>query len=399
MEIELTLQQTLIIALGILLLGYFLNSRVVFLKNNNIPEPVVGGLIFSLFSALAYSNYNTTLNFDMTLKSPLMTLFFTTVGLGASFKLLKLGGPKVILFLAVATGYLFIQNIVGISIAHFAGIDYLYGLIGGSVTLSGGHGNAATYADLFINHYDADSSIFELAMAAATFGLILGGLIGGPVTKRLVIKHNLTSQNNNQDINAAPHFNPTEKDIVTPKKMMETLLVILICMLVGQQLHTMLLHSGIILPAFLIPLLIGVALTNASELHPKLKLSRTCIDLWGTMALSIFLAMALMSLRIWELLNLAAPLIIMILMQCVVLMLFTYFVTFKVMGNNYDSAIMAGGHCGFGLGATPTAVANMEISVTKYGPSAQAFLTVPLVGAFFIDITNALVIQLFLTFY
>ncbi|MBT2153237.1 sodium/glutamate symporter [Pseudoalteromonas tetraodonis] len=399
MEIELTLQQTLIIALGILLLGYFLNSRVVFLKNNNIPEPVVGGLIFSLFSALAYSNYNTTLNFDMTLKSPLMTLFFTTVGLGASFKLLKLGGPKVILFLAVATGYLFIQNIVGISIAHFAGIDYLYGLIGGSVTLSGGHGNAATYADLFINHYDADSSIFELAMAAATFGLILGGLIGGPVTKRLVIKHNLTPQNNNQDINAAPHFNPTEKDIVTPKKMMETLLVILICMLVGQQLHTMLLHSGIILPAFLIPLLIGVALTNASELHPKLKLSRTCIDLWGTMALSIFLAMALMSLRIWELLNLAAPLIIMILMQCVVLMLFTYFVTFKVMGNNYDSAIMAGGHCGFGLGATPTAVANMEISVTKYGPSAQAFLTVPLVGAFFIDITNALVIQLFLTFY
>ncbi|WP_394186474.1 sodium/glutamate symporter [Pseudoalteromonas tetraodonis] len=399
MEIELTLQQTLIIALGILLLGYFLNSRVVFLKNNNIPEPVVGGLIFSLFSAFAYSNYNTTLNFDMTLKSPLMTLFFTTVGLGASFKLLKLGGPKVILFLAVATGYLFIQNIVGISIAHFAGIDYLYGLIGGSVTLSGGHGNAATYADLFINHYDADSSIFELAMAAATFGLILGGLIGGPVTKRLVIKHNLTPQNNNQDINAAPHFNPTEKDIVTPKKMMETLLVILICMLVGQQLHTMLLHSGIILPAFLIPLLIGVALTNASELHPKLKLSRTCIDLWGTMALSIFLAMALMSLRIWELLNLAAPLIIMILMQCVVLMLFTYFVTFKVMGNNYDSAIMAGGHCGFGLGATPTAVANMEISVTKYGPSAQAFLTVPLVGAFFIDITNALVIQLFLTFY
>ncbi len=399
MEIELTLQQTLITALGILLLGYFLNSRVVFLKNNNIPEPVVGGLIFSLFSALAYSNYNTTLNFDMTLKSPLMTLFFTTVGLGASFKLLKLGGPKVILFLAIATGYLFIQNIVGISIAHFAGIDYLYGLIGGSVTLSGGHGNAATYADLFINHYDADSSIFELAMAAATFGLILGGLIGGPVTKRLVIKHNLTPQNNSQDINAAPHFNPTEKDIVTPKKMMETLLVILICMLVGQQLHTMLLHSGIILPAFLIPLLIGVALTNASELHSKLKLSRTCIDLWGTMALSIFLAMALMSLRIWELLNLAAPLIIMILMQCVVLMLFTYFVTFKVMGNNYDSAIMAGGHCGFGLGATPTAVANMEISVTKYGPSAQAFLTVPLVGAFFIDITNALVIQLFLTFY
>jgi ESS family glutamate:Na+ symporter len=399
MEIELTLQQTLIIALGILLLGYFLNSRVVFLKNNNIPEPVVGGLIFSLFSALAYSNYNTTLNFDMTLKSPLMTLFFTTVGLGASFKLLKLGGPKVILFLAVATGYLFIQNIVGISIAHFAGIDYLYGLIGGSVTLSGGHGNAATYADLFINHYDADSSIFELAMAAATFGLILGGLIGGPVTKRLVIKHNLTSQNNNQDINAAPHFNPTEKDSVTPKKMMETLLVILICMLVGQQLHTMLLHSGIILPAFLIPLLIGVALTNASELHPKLKLSRTCIDLWGTMALSIFLAMALMSLRIWELLNLAAPLIIMILMQCIVLILFTYFITYRVMGSNYDSAIMAGGHCGFGLGATPTAVANMEISVARYGPSPQAFLTVPLVGAFFIDITNALVIQLFLTFY
>ncbi|CAM2899655.1 sodium/glutamate symporter [Pseudoalteromonas distincta] len=398
MEIELTLHETLITTLGILLLGYFLNSRVMFLKNNNIPEPVVGGLVFSIISAIAYSHFSLTFNFDMALKSPLMILFFTTVGLGASLKLLKLGGPKVILFLAVATGYLFIQNFVGIGIAHIAGIDYLYGLIGGSVTLSGGHGNAATYADLFINHYNADESIFELAMAAATFGLILGGIIGGPVTKRLVLKHNLIASSHGT-LNTAPHFNPIEKDTVTPKKMMETLLIILACMFIGQQLHTVLINAGVILPAFLIPLLIGVGLTNVTELHPKLKLSRTCIDLWGTMALSIFLTMALMSLRVWELLNLAAPLIIMISMQCIVLILFTYFITYRIMGSNYDSAIMAGGHCGFGLGATPTAVANMEISVARYGPSPQAFLTVPLVGAFFIDITNALVIQLFLTFY
>ncbi len=398
MKIEFTLHETLIITLGILLLGYILNSRVMFLKNNNIPEPVVGGLVFSIISAIAYSNFNVSFNFDMTLKSPLMILFFTTVGLGASLKLLKLGGPKVILFLALATGYLFIQNIVGIGVAHVAGVDYLYGLIGGSVTLSGGHGNAATYADLFINHYNADESIFELAMAAATLGLILGGIIGGPVTKRLVLKHNLKASSSNT-LKTALHFNPSEKDTVTPKKMIETLLIILTCMFIGQQLHTILSKAGVILPAFLIPLLIGVGLTNVSELLPKIKLSRTCIDLWGTMALSIFLTMALMSLRVWELLNLAAPLIIMILMQCIVLILFTYFITYRVMGSNYDSAIMAGGHCGFGLGATPTAVANMEISVARYGPSPQAFLTVPLVGAFFIDITNALVIQLFLTFY
>ncbi|WP_223230576.1 sodium/glutamate symporter [Pseudoalteromonas sp. TB51] len=342
MKIEFTLHETLIITLGILLLGYILNSRVMFLKNNNIPEPVVGGLVFSIISAIAYSNFNVSFNFDMTLKSPLMILFFTTVGLGASLKLLKLGGPKVILFLALATGYLFIQNIVGIGVAHVAGVDYLYGLIGGSVTLSGGHGNAATYADLFINHYNADESIFELAMAAATLGLILGGIIGGPVTKRLVLKHNLKASSSHT-LKTALHFNPSEKDTVTPKKMIETLLIILTCMFIGQQLHTILSKAGVILPAFLIPLLIGVGLTNVSELLPKIKLSRTCIDLWGTMALSIFLTMALMSLRVWELLNLAAPLIIMILMQCIVLILFTYFITYRVMGSNYDSAIMAGG--------------------------------------------------------
>jgi ESS family glutamate:Na+ symporter len=399
MQLEISIIETFIIALLILFTGYFLNSKVMFLRNNNIPEPVVGGIVFSILSAILYLYFEISFQFDMAFKTPLMTIFFTTVGLGASFALLIKGGPKVLLFLGVATLYLTVQNAVGVSIAMASGLDPLMGLIGGSVTLSGGHGNGATYSELFINEYGLPSSVFELAMAAATLGLILGGLVGGPVSKRLITKYNLKPDNSyHEELDDTITFDPDDHDLVTPRKMMETLFVILSCMYLGNIGYLALKSVDVVLPAFLIPLLVGVVITNFTEFTKTYKISRACIDLWGTMALSMFLAMALMSLKVWELVSLAGPMIFMILVQAVMLMLFAYFITFRIMGKNYHAAIMAGGHCGFGLGATPTAVANMESLVSRHGPSPQAFLVVPLVGAFFIDITNALVIQLYLSF-
>lgn len=397
MYIEVSLIETLAVALLILFSGYFCNSKVAFLRNNNIPEPVVGGIVFSLLAAVAHSVFDINLNFDMSLKSPLMTIFFTTVGLGASFSLLIKGGPKVALFFALATVFLLVQNALGVSLALTTGLDPLMGLIGGSVTLSGGHGNGTVYADLFIAEYNMQSSVFELAMAAATMGLILGGLVGGPVSKRLINKYNLKADEFHEELDDTVTFNPEDHDLVTPKKMMETLFIILLCMVFGHVVHLSLKAAGLVLPTFLIPLLFGVVATNLCELSKRYTISRACIDLWGTMALSIFLAMALMSLKVWELASLAGPMLVIILMQTVMLMIFAYFITFRVMGKNYNAAIIAGGHCGFGLGATPTAVANMEALVARHGPSPQAFLVVPLVGAFFIDITNALVIQFYLS--
>ncbi|MBU2970399.1 sodium/glutamate symporter [Pseudoalteromonas sp. C2R02] len=397
MDIEVGIIETLLVALVILFTGYFCNSRVAFLRNNNIPEPVVGGIIFSILAAISHSLFNFHVQFDMSFKAPLMTIFFTTVGLGASFKLLLKGGPKVVLFLGVATLYLLIQNALGVSLAMASGIEPLMGLIGGSVTLSGGHGNGATYADLFIAEYGMPSSFFELAMAAATLGLVLGGLVGGPVSKRLITKYNLKADEYHEELDDTVTFNPEDHDLVTPKSMMETLFIILLCMTLGHLGYVALKEAGVVLPSFLIPLLFGVVATNLCEFSKVYSISRACIDLWGTMALSLFLAMALMSLKVWELVNLAGPMVFIIFAQTIVLMLFAYFVTFRIMGKNYNAAIMAGGHCGFGLGATPTAVANMEALVARHGPSPQAFLVVPLVGAFFIDITNALVIQFYLS--
>lgn len=397
MNIEVGIIETLLVALVILFAGYFLNSKIAFLRNNNIPEPVVGGIAFSILAGIAHFGFDFHMQFDMSFKNPLMTIFFTTVGLGASFSLLLKGGPKVVLFLAVATLYLLVQNAVGVSVAVASGLDPLMGLIGGSVTLSGGHGNGATYSDLFIQQYNMPSSTFELAMAAATLGLVLGGLVGGPVSKRLIKKYKLKADEFHEELDDTITYNPEDHDLVTPKKMMETLFIILLCISIGHIAHMALTDAGVVLPAFLLPLLFGVAATNLCEFTKVYNVSRACIDLWGTMSLSIFLAMALMSLRVWELAALAGPMLIIILIQTAILMAFAYFVTFRLMGKNYDAAIMAGGHCGFGLGATPTAVANMEALVARHGPSPQAFLVVPLVGAFFIDITNALVIQLYLS--
>lgn len=396
MVIQLDLIQTLLVALIILFVGYGLNYKIPVLKKNNLPEPVVGGIAFSLLTMILYTQFGITFEFDMTLKNPFMLVFFTTVGMGASLKLLVKGGPKVVLFLGVATLYLVFQNAIGVSLAMLTDLHPLNGMLAGSVTLSGGHGTGATYAEMFTSLQNVQGT-FELAMACATFGLILGGLIGGPVTQRLIKKYNLQGSGEEKTDDDVITYNPEDEDRITPRGMMETMLLLALCIVAGTFVFQFFKSIDIPLPSFICPLLVGILVCNLFEQTKVYKIKGRCVDNLGTISLSLFLTMALMSLRIWELVNLAGPMLIILAVQTTFLALYTSFVTFKVMGKDYDAAIIAGGHCGFGLGATPTAVANMEALVSKYGASPTAFLVVPMVGAFFIDISNTLVIQLYLS--
>lgn len=397
MIIELGLIQTSAVALGVLFLGYLLNYLIPFLKNNNIPEPVVGGIVFASISTAIYSIFGISFNYDMSLKMPLMLVFFTTVGLGANVKLLSKGGPKLFWFLCITSLYLLVQDGVGVLFAYLTDMHPLMGLVAGSITLTGGHGTGVTYAEIFADVYNIQGAM-EMAMACATFGLVLGGLIGGPVGRRLIQKHDLKP---GPDVADMPNeetvtYDPEDRDKVTPRKMMETMLIILICVVFGTLIYNYVLSIGITIPSSFIALLIGMILTNVFDFTKIYKINTETVDLWGTMGLSVFLAMALMSLRLWELLNLAGPMFLILIAQTVMMIFFAYFITFRFMGKNYDAAIIAGGHCGFGLGATPTAVANMESLVSRFGPSPQAFLVVPLAGAFFLDVMNAIILQIYM---
>lgn len=398
MTLDIDVIQTLMLAIFVLFIGAFVNGKVAFLRNYNIPEPVVGGLIFAAVITILHSAFGVNLTFDMALQKPFMLAFFTTVGLVASFKLLARGGPRVLLFLAVATVFLIIQDGVGVAMAIGFDLHPLVGLLSGSITLSGGHGTGAAYAGRFAEVQNIQG-VMELAMACATFGLVIGGILGGPVAQRLIAKRNLQSSygtGNHEYHDDVVTYDPREEDRITPKILMETLFILAVCIAGGNWLYKIFSGMGVTLPVFIWSLFIGIIITNLCELTGFYRISQDAIDTLGTVSLSLFLAMALMSLRLWELVGLAGPMLAILLAQTVVMALFAYFVTFNLMGRNYDAAIMAGGHCGFGMGATPTAVANMEALVSRYGASPQAFLVVPMVGAFFIDITNAMVIQAYL---
>lgn len=390
MGLGLDATQTLAAAIAVLFIGAAVQARVGFLRNNNIPIPVVGGLLFAVFTTILFLGFDLRFGFDMALKEPMMLAFFTTIGLGADFRLLVRGGPRLLLFGGACLLYLIVQDGLGLLAAIGMDLHPLVGLLSGSITLSGGHGTGAAYAERFADVQNI-AGVMELAMACATFGLILGGIIGGPVAGRLIRLHGLESAASSEtsaDVGAAEEHDPIDSDT-----LLRTLFTILICLIGGTALARALGGAAFTLPGFIWCLMIGVAIRNLEHLLPKLAVHRPTVDMMGSISLSIFLAMALMSLRLWELLSLAGPLLVMLLIQTVGLALFASLVTFRFMGRDYDSAIIAGGHCGFGLGATPTAVANMEALTRRFGPSPQAFLVVPLMGAFFIDFLNALVIQ------
>ncbi len=395
--------ESLLIAIIVLFLGYFINTKVKILRKYNIPEPIVGGLVIAfIITFLHFQGFD--INFKLGMQDTLMQMFFATVGLAASYKLLMKGGSRVFLFLGVATVFIIIQDAVGVGMSKALGLDPLLGLIVGSITLSGGHGTGAAWSQTFATDYGLNT--LELSMAAATFGLIMGGIIGGPIAQRLINKHKLKSDFGESGNHHIEHpdlitYSDREEDRITSKNTIEVLFILLVCVAGASHLKTFVDSFGISalhIPEFVYALFIGVFITNVSEGTKCYKINKETVDALGTISLSLFLAMALMSLHLWELMDLAMPMLIILAVQTVVLGLFTYFVTFRVMGSNYDAAIIAGGHCGFGMGATPTAVMNMGSLVSRNGPSPQAFMVVPIVGAFFIDITNLLVLQGYISF-
>ncbi|MCG7499593.1 sodium/glutamate symporter [Vibrio sp. Of7-15] len=396
--------ESFLIAIGVLFLGHLVNSKLPVLKKYNIPEPIVGGLIVAIaLTALHFQGIELT--FSLPLQSTFMLMFFSTVGLAANYTQLMKGGAKVFLFLAVASVYIIIQNGVGLSLATAMGLEPLMGLIAGSITLSGGHGTGAAWSQTFSETYGLSNTL-EIAMASATFGLIIGGIIGSPVAKKLIDKNNMKSEYG-QGIHTHERFpelvtyNEFEEDRVTAKKVIETLFILLICVTGAGYLEQWVSSfeiSWLKIPDFVYALFIGVFITNVAEVTKAHKIDTETVDILGTVSLSLFLAMALMSLKLWNIFDLAIPFLVILTVQAVVLGFFSYFVTFKVMGSNYDAAVIAGGHCGFGLGATPTAVMNMGSLVSRYGPSPQAFMVVPIVGAFFIDIVNLIILQAYISF-
>lgn len=394
---------TLIAATLVLLVGRFLVSKIKFLQDFNIPEAVAGGLIAAAIIFALYQGAGLSFQFEKSLQSAFMLAFFASVGLSADFARLKQGGLPLVIFLAVVGVLIIIQNAVGVGLATALGLDPLLGLITGSITLTGGHGTGAAWANIFAKEHGL-TGVMEMAMASATFGLVAGGLIGGPVARRLVNNMKLERKQHAKKHDKAEQESYDgetfeDKDnfrFITATSTIETMALFAACLAFSSVMAANFGHLG--LPQFVWALGFGVILRNVLTKVFKFDMFDRAIDVFGNASLSLFLAMALMSIKLWELAGLAGPMLIILVVQTIVMIAYGYFVTFRVMGKNYDAAILTAGHCGFGLGATPTAVANMQSVTEKFGPSHKAFLIVPLVGAFFVDILNLGVITWFVDF-
>jgi ESS family glutamate:Na+ symporter len=402
LTVTLDMVQTLALAAVVLFLGYGVRRRVAVLDRYNIPAPVVGGFIFAAVATVLRLQGVLAFEFTTTLQTPLMIAFFTTIGLGASFGLLKIGGPQVLLFWLLASLLAVLQNVVGSGLAWALDVDPLLGLIAGSITMTGGHGTGAAFGKLMEDQYGFSGGV-TLAMAAATFGLVSGGIIGGPIATRLVKGRGLQPARRADapmpEVEALGLDTEIDTELPGAAPTAYTLLKVMTIVLVAMWAGSLI--SGWIgqyftLPAYIGAMLAAAVMRNAADLTRRVRIEARVVDDVGTIALSLFLSMALMSLKLWELLDLALPMLAILTVQVAMMGAFAYFVTFRLMGRDYDAAVMAGGHCGFGLGATPNAVANMEAIVERFGPAPRAFLVLPMVGAFFIDFTNALIITAFI---
>lgn len=390
---ELDARQTVIVAILVLFLGKYLTRKSAFLREYNIPEPVSGGLIASILFGAIYGVFELELQFTLQVRDGLLILFFTTIGLSSKFSTLVQGGKPLLILLVVAVAYLFLQNFTGLAVTGLTGQPVEMGLIGGSVSLSGGHGTAIAWAPKFATEYGIGSAM-EVGIACATFGLILGGLIGGPIAKFLITHYRLApSHDTALTVGVSHEQDATQIDY---QHMLNSILIICLSIGMGLGLNESLQYLGLNLPDFVTCLFAGILMINIGPLvirgvqWPERSKSLALIS---DLSLGLFLAMSLMSLQLWTLAGLGGPILLTLIAQVVVIVLFAVFVVFRLMGKDYDAAVMSAGYVGLGLGATPTAIANMTAVTEKFGASAKAFVVVPLVGAFFIDIANALIIQ------
>ncbi len=412
--LALDLVQTLAVAGVVLFIGYGIKRRVPLLSRYSIPAPVVGGLLVAATLSIAHQRGLTPVTFDATLQTPLQNAFFASVGFGASLALLRIGGPLVLMFFVASTLAAIGQNVLGLGVATLLGQPPLLGVLAGSVTLTGGPATGLAFAPLFEEAGIASAA--TLAVASAMVGIVSGGLIGGPLGTWLIAHHRLpTPRDRAQTGHARAAQNIVEEQIAEPVAaapagedresylLLKTLTVLLIAVWIGgvvsAWLKPMLARVGLALPAYIGAMLVAAAIRNFDDWRGWIGLSQRAIDDLGNVALSLFLVMALMTLRLWEIVNLAVPLAIIVAAQIAFIAVLCVGPIFRLMGRDYQGAVTSSGFAGFMLGTTANAMANMEALVERYGPAPRAFLVVPMVGAFFIDFTNALIITAFVSWF
>lgn len=386
--------ETLLVAALVLLLGRVVNRLVPWLSNYNIPDPITGGLLFAVSMLIMGKFASFRLEFDATLKPVLLLAFFAAVGLSANLSLLRQGGKRLLLFVLVLIPFLFLQNLTGLLIAWGLDMHPLMGLIGGSITLVGGHGTGAAYATRFAEVNNIQS-IMELAMTAATLGLVIGGICGGPLAQWLIKRHQLASNTGHAP---TQHSGITANAVepISAGNLIPVLAAVLIAVLAGRWLGDLVSGAPITLPSFLWCLLVGVVIRNAGHLV-GLRLNDAGIEMLSSLTLALFLAITMMTLNLASVASLAGPLLVILLGQLLLVVIYGGLLVFRAVGRDYESAVFCAAFCGFAMGATATAIANMQAITQKYGPAPQAFLVVPLVGAFLIDLLNALVLTGYLS--
>jgi ESS family glutamate:Na+ symporter len=393
--VEVAPMDMLSLSILVLFVGMYLNRKIRLLGDNYIPPAVTGGLLFAVGVTLIYSFADVQLEFDMRMRDLLLLVFFSTVGLSARLKALAAGGKALFVLVLVAGVFLFLQNGVGIAIALAYGAHPGYGLFAGSVAFAGGHGTAIAWGQVAEEAGFAGASAFGLAFA--TFGLVAGGLVGGPIARRLLERR--------PEIIPAP-VDPadavegaTKVDAAEDGNwlflVLASVLILTLCVSLGDIVNRNLAENGVRLPGFLTSMFVGIVIVNTADVL-KRPLNMRIVNRFSELALNVFLAMSMMAIQLWTLAAAAQVITVVLVLQVLLMTLFAIYVVFRVMGSDYDAVVIASGFAGMGLGATPVAIANMDAVTTRYGPSTKAFLVVPLVGAFFIDILNAGTINFFI---
>jgi sodium/glutamate symporter len=398
LNIKMDMIQTVGLAVIILILGRFLRKKVKFFETYCIPSPVVGGFLFAIINLILRKSNLVIFEFDNTLQSFFMTLFFTSIGFNASWRLLKVGGKKVGMFLIMAIVLVILQNIVAVGVGYLTGVDPLIALLTGSTAMTGGHGTAAAMAPIVeeLGHTGAKS----VAIAAATFGLIAGSSLGGPLANSLIKGKKLevvAERVDNEKVRNDEFLFNNDVRKLDGENFAKAFFLILLSMFIGSYVSTFL-NQFLNFPNYIGPMLVAAILRNISDHTTKFDLHYEEVHILEDVSLNLFLGMAMISLKLWELSSVAGQLAVLLLAQALLAWVFIYFVTFRFMGRNYDAAVLSAGHVGFGLGATPNGIANMQSVCDKYKHSHIAFFVMPIVGALFIDFFNVAIISGFFSF-
>ena len=393
-KIELDMYQTLAVAVLVLMLGAYLKSKIYFLEKFCIPAPVIGGLLFAIFTCICYTTGVAEFSFDDILREVCMVFFFTSVGFQANLKVLKSGGKSLIIFLGLVIALILSQNFLAVGLAKLLHISPLVGLCTGSIPMVGGHGTAGAFGPVLEDFGVSGAS--TLCTAGATFGLIAGSMMGGPIGKRLIEKKNLleTVVQEDDSLLVEEEKKHERHTSMYPAAVFQLIIAIGIGTIVSKLLSL----TGMTFPIYIGAMIAAAFIRNIGEYSGKFTIYMGEINDIGGISLSLFLGIAMITLKLWQLADLALPLIILLAGQTVLMFVYTYFVVFNVMGRDYDAAVLSSGVCGFGMGATPNAMANMQAICEKFAPSVKAYLLVPLVGSLFADFLNSLVITFFINF-